>query len=196
MVRHGETNYNYRKISHVNKGVLPNKKGKEEHKKVAKFLKNIKIDVIYSSDYPRTKHLTKEILKFHKVPVKYDIALRERAYGIYEGKPYGLWRIHANEQGISLAKFKLNGGESIDELQIRSEKFYGKIIKKYKDTDNTILLVTHSGIIISLLIYFFKLKIKNTNVDKIKPYYTAVSIISIDKKGNHKAELINSVSHL
>ena len=223
IVRHGETEKNVKKIIQGQTHGTLTKKGIQQHKKLAKRFKDEKIDVIYSSDLGRTKHLAKEILKcqksqskrflsmlkntpralargrfltFHKIPINYAKELRERKFGIFEGKPHGSVRKYTEEKGIPYSKFKPKKGESADDMQKRTETFTKKIINKYKNTNKTILFVTHAGFITHLLLYILGLDRTKENASNIIVSNTAVTILEIDKKGAHKAKLINCIKHL
>ena len=66
-VRHGKTKANEMGLSqgHLNTEVANlNEEGITQAKKVAKRLKNEKIDIIYSSDLKRAKNTAKEIAKY------------------------------------------------------------------------------------------------------------------------------------
>src|SRR3989344_5231524 len=86
LTRHGETIENKMGII---QGHLPgklSKLGKEQAKKLAKRLKNEKIDFIYSSDLARAADTAKEIAKFHPIiPVEFVEDLRERYLGSFQG---------------------------------------------------------------------------------------------------------------
>src|SRR3989338_7004687 len=157
IVRHGETEENVKEVMQGQTHGKLTKSGIIQHKKLAKRLKNEKIDLIYSSDLGRTKHLAKEILNYHKVPVHYAKELRERKFGIFEGKSKKYIIKHEKEIGTNWNEFKPKKGESPDDMQIRTEKFYKKIISKYKNTNKTILFVTHAGFITHLLLYILGL---------------------------------------
>jgi len=196
IVRHGETEKNVKKIIQGQTHGTLTKKGIQQHKKLAKRFKDEKIDVIYSSDLRRTKHLAKEILKCQKIPINYAKELRERKFGIFEGKSKKYIIKHEKEIGTNWYEFKPKKGESPDDMQIRTEKFYKKIISKYKNTNKTILFVTHAGFITHLLLYILGLDRTKENASNIIVSNTAVTILEIDKKGAHKAKLINCIKHL
>lgn len=81
LVRHGESMANSKKISQGNRDEWEDtplsENGKEQAKKVAKRLREEKIDLIISSDLKRARETAKEINKFHRVEVKLDPRLRD-----------------------------------------------------------------------------------------------------------------------
>jgi broad specificity phosphatase PhoE len=71
-------------------------------------------------------------------------------------------------------------------------KFLSKTLKRHPD--KTVLWVTHGGVKFSVLNSIFKLE--GDHKKALNSGHTAVSVIEIDKKGNHKIHLVNCVKHL
>jgi len=90
LVRHGETEWNVKKINQGQSESSLTEKGIEQAKETAERLKDIKFDAIFSSDLSRTQR-TAEIIKLDReLIIQTSKLLRERSYGRFEGK-------HANE---------------------------------------------------------------------------------------------------
>jgi len=139
-VRHGETVENR---EHILQGHLHGRltdAGIKQAKEVAIKLKDEKIDYIYSSDLARAADTAKEIAKFHPdVPLVLTDALRERNIGTWQGKKYDDigWTFEANwEPGK-----RQGGGETLEEVYERMEKFAKELFKKHKN--ETVLIVGH-----------------------------------------------------
>jgi len=186
LTRHGETVDN---VTNTIQGWRPgklNKKGIKQAKLLAERLKDIKIDVIISSDLGRVVNTTKEILKYHKNAVFLkDKLIRERGFGKFEGRKNNdkLWE----EIGRS------NEVESFQSVWDRQEKFYKKLLNNYKD--ETVLVVGHQGSMLA-----FKGIIQEIPFEKkskiVTLENTAISEFEIDKKGKVKTLLINCKGHL
>src|SRR3989344_8043224 len=86
LVRHGETEYNVKKIIQGQSDSPLTKKGIEEVKNVAKKLKGIKFDYVFSSDLLRAKRTAEIIALEHKLEIQTNKLLRERRFGNLEGK--------------------------------------------------------------------------------------------------------------
>ncbi|MCF7872370.1 histidine phosphatase family protein [Candidatus Woesearchaeota archaeon] len=88
LFRHGQTYYNKKHIFTGHKDSKLTEQGFKDAKKVAKALKNKKIDVAIRSHLTRSKQTLKEVLKYHPECKKIIVDDRqiERSYGIYEGK--------------------------------------------------------------------------------------------------------------
>lgn len=193
IVRHGQTHENVAKIIQGQSVGRLNDLGKEQAKKVGLRLKDEKIDIAYVSDLERACDTAKEILKWHQsIPLHYVKALRERKFGIFEGKPRILRTEAMKQLKVSIFDFKPEGGESSHDVKKRVSLFYHKLLKKYKK--ETILLVSHAGTLTYLLLYIF-----NKSFDEFKEYHpenAAVTILEIDDNKKHTVHVLNCVKHL
>ena len=192
LVRHGETIENISKICQGQKiGGTLTKEGIQQAKKLALRLKDEKIDKIYSSDLKRAKDTAKEIIKYHpKTEVEYTPALRERNWGIYECKK-GEEITKAIGRKTDESNFTPEKGESYAEMRKRISKFINNLIKK--EHNKTILLVTHGGPIMHLLLHLFQ-----QNYEKHKKYMhhnCALTILEINRK-QRKILTLNCCKHL
>ena len=86
LVRHGRTDWNEKgKIQGHTDRVLDST-GKTQALELAKELKQIKFDKVFSSDLLRAKQTAEIIALEHKLAVETIKALREREFGIFEGR--------------------------------------------------------------------------------------------------------------
>ncbi|KAL8194540.1 UNVERIFIED_CONTAM: hypothetical protein K2H54_024440 [Gekko kuhli] len=85
------------------------------------FLSNVRFTHVFSSDLLRAKQTAASILrksKFSKeIAVKYDARLRERKYGVAEGRPLSDLRTMAKAAGEQCPSFTPPGGETLEEVQ-------------------------------------------------------------------------------
>lgn len=195
IVRHGETIDNLTNtIQGQSHGQLSDL-GKEQAKKLAQRLKNEEIDFIYCSDLKRTKDTLIPLLEFHKnTPVVYEPLLRERGFGIFDGKLFSELEKSLNGNEKELNNFRPVGGENHSDVRKRVISFLQKLIINHKDNE-TILILTHAGWKTNLISH-----LQNTPLDELfttlKLGNTAVTIIDFKKNGKHQIELINSTNHL
>ncbi len=86
LIRHGETtwNVNGRVQGHSNSPL--NEKGKLQAQQIAERLATVKVNVIYSSDSSRALETANLIAAPHRLKVMASEELRERHYGVLEGK--------------------------------------------------------------------------------------------------------------
>ncbi len=144
-MRHGETKYQANKInilySQEDQFSLPiTKKAKKEIKETAKKLKNI--DLIFASDYYRTKQTANIISKEIGLSVTFDKRLRDTNFGIFSGKPDIEYKKYFSSKLQRFSK-RPPGGNSWGDIKKEVIDFIKEIDKKYKD--KTILIVSHGN---------------------------------------------------
>jgi broad specificity phosphatase PhoE len=84
LIRHGETEWNTVGKIQGNSDTRLNEKGEQEARFLARFLWNLPITRIISSDLARALK-TAQIIANHSIPIATDPRLRERTFGKYEG---------------------------------------------------------------------------------------------------------------
>lgn len=193
LTRHGETEENTKKVY---QGHLPGKlteKGKKQAKKVAKRLRDEKVDVIFSSDLARASETAKEIAKFHQeVPIYFVKELRERNMGKLQGtnkKDTIGWEIAENRDKI----MEEAGAESVDKLVKRAQNFLEKLLENFNDKN--ILLVGHGGINHAIISNLLKQSWVETFGEQ-KPRNTSVTIFEFDDDKKPKLILFDCTKHL
>jgi probable phosphoglycerate mutase len=148
LVRHGETEYNRKSI--MQGGGIDtrlNQTGREQAEILANRLADISFDVIYSSPLQRAQE-TAEILAGHHEPIarKQLEALREMAWGVFEGQP------PSEERDAALKDIKsswragefdrrIEGGESARDVQQRAQTAAQHLVTE--EAGRTVLVVTH-----------------------------------------------------
>ena len=193
ITRHGETIENIEGIMQGHLHGTLSELGKEQALRVAKRLKDEKIDAIYSSDLARASDTAKEIAKFHpNTPISFVKELRERYWGHFQGKTKNELGLNKKEVMVKFIHSK-KGVESIEELYKRAKKFLDKVIHKHHN-DN-ILFVGHTGINKALICVITNKKAKD--IPNIKYLHkTGINIYEVDEDRNHKVHLFNCKKHL
>jgi len=146
LLRHGETKYQAQKLdtlySKKEQFSLPiTKRGKEEIKKRAKELKKKNIDLIYCSDFYRTKQTAKIVSEELSLSVKFDKRLRDTDFGIFSGKSGEEYRNYFSSKIQRFSKRPING-ESWKDVKKRAVDFLKEIDKKHKN--KIILIISHA----------------------------------------------------
>ncbi len=160
LVRHGETDWNVKKIIQGHSDNPLNQTGEKQAKELAKKLKNVHFDTVFSSDLLRAKRTAEIIAQEKKLAVKTNQFLRERAFGKLEGKP-SLWLIawrKAIKKGIDMLtdqekKVLIKEDpeiESDEALMSRFLTFIREIAVAY--AGKKVLLVSHGGVMRIFLI--------------------------------------------
>ncbi len=193
IVRHGQTEENVSKIIQGQSAGRLNDLGRKQAKKVGLRLKGEKIDVAYVSDLERAKRTADEILKYHPMtPVVYTEALRERHYGIWEGKKRAERDAFLQQQRTTPLDFTPEGGESYQALEQRVWGFYNLLMQKHPS--DTVLVISHGGTLTALYLTLFQKS--RDEYAKYHPENTAVTIVEISKNKKHTVHVLNCIKHL
>ncbi len=159
IIRHGETEWNVQKImqGHSNSPLTP--EGERQAGQIANDLKPVHFDAVFSSDMLRAKRTAEIIALERKIAVKTTEALRERSYGVFEGKVYdeynqALQKLIAKYKTRAeqdLAFQKMHGVETTNQSIARFITFLREIAVSY--SGQTILVVSHGGVMRYFLIH-------------------------------------------
>ena len=178
IVRHGETDWNIEQKMQGHTDIPLNTNGEKQAQAIAKDLKNIQLDIIYSSPLSRALDTATIINNHHKTKLITDNALRERQFGELEGKTYE--EINAYHPSLlfnaswNFPNYRPPGGESVNDIKTRVSAFAQNILKK--NQGKSILIVSH-GVTLRILIGTFigvppeqltQLRIKNAALTVIE----------------------------
>lgn len=145
IVRHGETDWNVKKLLQGKTDIELNENGKHQAELLKDKININNIDVVICSPLIRTRQ-TAEILISNKLDIKYDKLIVERGFGNYEGKPIEFELI--GKQWDYKLNDKENGIESIQDCLKRAQRFIDKLNKEYNNKN--ILIVSHGSFIKAL----------------------------------------------
>ncbi len=159
IVRHGETSWNVQhriqgQVSHI--GL--NESGKNQAGDLARRLRKIKFDAVFSSDAVRTRE-TAEIITLEKnIAIQTTEALRERSFGRFQGTRWDtakpeIRKLLENMGTTSKRQFEQYGipdAENDDDLMGRFIPFLREIAVAY--AGKTVLVVTHGGTMRAFLV--------------------------------------------
>lgn len=145
LLRHGETRYQAENIKKIysaddNLHLSLTKRGKKMIKKSAQRLKSKNIDMIFSSDFYRTKVSAEIVSRELGLPIIFDKRLREINMGIFKGKLMSDYESYFSSLSQKWTK-KTPKGESRRDVKKRLRNFYSEMNKKYKN--KTILVIGH-----------------------------------------------------
>ena len=151
VVRHGQTDYNVKKIFQGRTDIPLNENGIEQAKQTAQYFVDKKIDNILVSPLTRTKQTASYISKITNIEPIYDERLIERCFGNIEGK--------TNSEKLNVKLFldyeKNFNDENVEPIQDLFKRVYSyldEIKEKYKD--KSVVLVTHGAVSIPIECYF------------------------------------------
>lgn len=190
LVRHGETFANEKGIACGWYNSRLNKVGLEQAKKLASRLYKEKIDIIFCSDLIRCRQTIKPYLEKIKKEIHYTKLLRERHYGIFDGKPL-----------IRMVEWFKNNPEKEPKGYESKEKFMGRMSKFISENfhnlkGKTVLIITHGRAKRMLLEILLANSDKDKERIKEKVHNTGLSIIDLSDNQNPILELLNCNKHL
>lgn len=164
-VRHGEAEGNVKRNFHgfYNSSLTPN--GREQIRRVAKRLKNVPIDVLYSSDLTRAFETAQAIAEGRELSVQIEERFREINGGEWEDVPWDDLPVKFSESYHDWLyepyKLQMPGGESMAEFSSRLIRATVEIAEKHPS--QTVCIATHGTAIRVLLCYFYGWQLEHLN---------------------------------
>jgi probable phosphoglycerate mutase len=168
LLRHGESTWNEQNIV---QGQLDDARlsteGRTQASAVAETLRDYSFRWIVTSDLTRARETAAIVDDALGLEVAVAPALRERSYGVYEGRP--LSELPSSASGVHDGRVvdssaRPEGGESLDDLYERCAKFIDALRAAGNDR---LLLVTHGGTIRALRAYCEGLSMQDLVWDKV-----------------------------
>ena len=193
LTRHGQTLWNIEKRLQGRGNSPLTGEGIERAKELRDRIKDIHIDVIYSSPIERAL-TTANIIKGDKsIEVITDDGLMEMCFGDYEGKITDEVMKENPNWDISLimkgnTELTAPNGENLAEVRDRVARSMNKIIEKNRG--KTILIVAH-GITLKAIMYYFKDEEVNSEVMG----QATLTKVNVDENNKFYIEFKNDNSH-
>lgn len=188
LLRHGETEQNLKGYYYGSLDVDITPKGICQIESVSNKINSIDFDKIFSSNTKRAISSAKIILNNRDLSYIIDDRLNETNLGLFEGKSYEdiqkEYPIEFKMWSEDWKQYAPPKGECYVDFYRRVKEFFEEILKL---KDENILIVTHGGVIRSLLTYimgenldmFWKFGSKNADLTIIKYEYENLYIDSI-----------------
>ena len=152
-VRHGETAWNVDSRIQGQKDIELNETGRWQASRVGEALKSENISAVYSSDLGRAHETARPIADAAGIPVIPTEGLRERSFGIFEGKTFDeireTWPEHAQNWRKRLPEWAPpDGGESLLQLRERVTQTMQDLAARHPGEQ--IVVVAHGGVLDTL----------------------------------------------
>jgi probable phosphoglycerate mutase len=152
-VRHGETAWNVDARIQGQLDIGLNDTGRWQARRVGEALAAEEITAVYSSDLGRAHQTAQSISEVKGVPVIADEGLRERSFGIFEGKTFDEihenWPDHAHNWRKRIPEWQPpDGGESLLELRERVTRTMRELAARHPGEQ--IVIVAHGGVLDAL----------------------------------------------
>ncbi|KAM4569852.1 fructose-2,6-bisphosphatase TIGAR B [Odontesthes bonariensis] len=138
LVRHGETHYNREKLLQ-GQGVdtLLSETGVQQGEAVGQYLKDITFSKVFVSNLQRAVQTAELILRnnthCYSMEMILEPLLRERGFGVAEGRHKEDLKNMANAAGQSCRDYTPPGGETLDQVKLRFKKFLKVLFKQMLD---------------------------------------------------------------
>jgi alpha-ribazole phosphatase len=195
LVRHGNTKLNSGKRFWGKTDIELSNKGIKEAEKLRDRLATDKINAIYASNLSRTRLTAEIIASRHEVKITTCAELNEINFGWLEGLTFEeIGKLHP-EMADVLSKWsirpKFPGGESLDDLNNRVQKFL-KRLQKHKPQE-TILIVSHAGTLRLIICSLLAIGLEHWRHMRLD--LASLSIMETYPEGAILS-LLNDVSHL
>jgi probable phosphoglycerate mutase len=149
-IRHGETEWNRENRFQGGTDIHLNEQGHEQARRVARRLAGLPVAALYCSDLTRARQTAEPIARALGLSLSVEPALRERSYGIFEGRThedmvrefpdiYESWRLRDARYAIP------GGGESLFALR---ERVFGQMEQlARRHAGQLVAAVTHGGVL-------------------------------------------------
>ena len=174
LVRHSEVIKEYQGKYNGHIDISLSLKGINDARELAQKLKDKEFDKVYCSDLLRAKETLNE-LNLDIKPI-YTKELREKSWGRHEGKSFE----EIQAEGIEYKNFEqwisALDGEDFSIYQERVQKYFYETI--FKEDMQNILVVTHSGVIKTLLSIVKDISLKEAFSTNL-PYSSFITLDTI-----------------
>ena len=151
-VRHGETAWNVELRVQGQLDIGLNALGRLQAVQLAQALADEAIDVLYSSDLGRARDTAHAVAQRLGLPLQLDAALRERAFGRFEGLTYAeieqCFPDEARRWRQRDPDFAPEGGESLAGFQRRAVAAVAAIAQRHRGEH--VAVITHGGVLDAL----------------------------------------------
>jgi len=190
LIRHGQTAHNRIGIIQGHSNIPLEERGIEQAKALRDRLENESINQIYASDLDRASQTAEIVAEPHDLMVCTIPELRERCFGIFEGRSKNDLVVAVEEAGESYSTFRPCEGENVTDAVARSLPTIENIVQSF--IGETIVIVAHGSlnraIISSILCGDCSL------TDRFTQANTAINEIKYD--GGWNVQRINDTAHL
>jgi len=152
-VRHGETSWNADARIQGQRDIGLNDTGRWQAQCVGKALAEEPITAVYSSDLERAHATAQSISEVKGIPVIPHEGLRERSFGMFEGKTFDeiheTWPEHAHNWRKRIPEWQPpEGGESLIQLRERVTRTVQELAARHPGEQ--IVMVAHGGVLDAL----------------------------------------------
>ena len=154
LVRHGETDWNAEGRIQGMLDVPLNALGMQQAAlTAAELARSIDMADMVSSDLVRTRETTTPIAEATGFEPRFDARIRERNFGVWQGKTYEEWRVL---DAVGMARYNAGDPDYGPEGGETASQFLKRCVEAVTDLvlgslEKTLILVTHGGVVSSMV---------------------------------------------
>ncbi|MEK7534351.1 MAG: 2,3-diphosphoglycerate-dependent phosphoglycerate mutase [Patescibacteria group bacterium] len=189
LVRHTESVWNKKGIWTGLTDIPLSKKGRKEAKDVANLLKNMKLDIAYTSVLSRateTLGIIKNVLHLDSILIVGNKALNERDYGELTGKnKWEIKKLYGEQKFLNIRRgwdYPIPNGETLKDVYERVIPYYKREILPKLKMGKNVIIVAHGNSLRALVKYLEN--ISDEDISKIEIATGEIYIYKLDKKAN------------
>lgn len=179
LARHGETEWNVGEIFRGRADMSLNETGIKQAELLAEYLRDFKIDAIYSSPMLRAIATAGAIVKYHKLKVNITPGLTDLDFGDWQG--LSLQKVKDMSPELYTAWInsphlaKIPNGESLDDVRNRARAVVDEVIARHS---GTVVLVAHR--VVNKVLICALLGLDNSHFWNIKQDTCGITTFSYD----------------
>ncbi|MCX6645432.1 MAG: histidine phosphatase family protein [bacterium] len=150
LARHGETDYNLKRIFQGASDIPLNETGRKQALALRELLTNIPLTRAYVSPLGRARETASTILIGREIPQKVESRLIEINFGDWEGTPEDevkeRWMEEYMDYRCNMANFHPSNGEAAIDAQRRAGEWWEEVLAEFSTSDEHILVVAHQSL--------------------------------------------------
>jgi len=189
LVRHTESQWNKKGIWTGLANIPLSKKGRKEAKDVANLLKNMKLDIAYTSVLSRateTLGVIKNVLHLDSILIVENKALNERDYGELTGKnKWEIKKLYGEQKFLNVRRgwnYPIPNGETLKDVYQRVVSYYKREILPKLKMGKNVIIVAHGNSLRALVKYLEN--ISDADISLLEIATGEIYIYKLDKKAN------------
>ncbi len=195
LIRHGQTDWNKKKIFRGRKDIPLNDRGQQEAEALARHLSDVKFDAVYASPLSRAFETASIVARPHGILVEQENGMIDINYGIWEGlsdtqvkkrfpELYALW--HTRPQRVRFPE-----GESLLMVKRRALASINRLTSE--QAGGTVAIVSHR--VVTKVVMCAVLGLGNDSFWKITQDNCAYNIIHITGE-SATVSVLNDTCHM
>ncbi|MAE66537.1 MAG: hypothetical protein CMJ18_19890 [Phycisphaeraceae bacterium] len=197
LLRHGVTRENQDAVIQGQTDGHLTEIGRRQGRAAGQHLSRRRIDRAVSSDLARARDTLTEVLVSVDVPWSTDVRLRERSFGSFHGRLRDDYVQAVRDSDIPAHTFRPPDGEDLigeDYTMVhdRAASFLNEMLAD--PGDETVLVVTHGGIVRHMLAYAHRLPM--TEVSRFETDNASITELQTTEDGAFEIVRMNDTSHL